>query len=168
MVTLYEIDERWKAFNEMLDERQGDITGIEDEIDKIITDLEGDTKDKIDSCIYFIREMYAKEACRREEAKRLTESADACGTRASGVKDRLLQFMRLRGISKHQGKFDATIAKNGGVLPLDIWKDAKDFDKRYQKIEIGLNREEIRNALLAGEEVAGACFMERGEHLRIR
>jgi hypothetical protein len=66
-------------------------------------------------------------------------------------------------------KFNLTVAKNGGKLP--IWLDSKvnpkDLPKKYQQITVEINRNTVREALEAGEDLEFAGFSERGKHLRI-
>ena len=128
--------------------------------------IEGDIEDKADGYAKIIKEMEAQSKARKEEAKRLTESAQTMDNRIKMLKSNLFNCMKITGKTKFTTNlFSFNIVKNGGKQPLTI---DGDVPKEYTKTVIENDTSKIRQALENGENLPFAHLEPRGERLSIR
>lgn len=77
----------------------------------------------------------------------------------------------MRAIGKTKFKtalFSFGIQKNGGLQPISVKVEPEELPERFQRVEVKVNNDAIRKALLNGEKLDFAQLEERGESLRIR
>ena len=128
--------------------------------------IEGDIEDKADGYAKIIKEMEAQSKARKEEAKRLTESAQTMDNRIKMLKSNLFNCMKITGKTKFTTNlFSFNIVKNGGKQPLTI---DGDVPKEYTKTVIENDTSKIRQALENGENLPFAHLEPRSERLSIR
>ena len=128
--------------------------------------IEGDIEGKADGYAKIIKEMEAQSKARKEEAKRLTESAQTMDNRIKMLKSNLFNCMKITGKTKFTTNlFSFNIVKNGGKQPLTI---DGDVPKEYTKTVIENDTSKIRQALENGENLPFAHLEPRSERLSIR
>ena len=128
--------------------------------------IEGEIEDKADGYAKIIKELEAKQNARKEEAKRLTDSAKIFENRVKALKQNLFNTMKSTGKTKFvTDLFSFNIAKNGGKQTLTI---DGDVPEEYTKTIIENDTDKIRQALENGEKLPFAHLEPRGESLRIK
>lgn len=169
--TLYEITKDMQALDDLLTQAGGDVTdeGVLDAIEKWMNELDVGLVSKVDGYAGYISDLLATAKARKEEANRLRDLAIAGEKTAKRMKETLLMALVERDIRKlDTPRFVVTCAKNGGKAPLDIQIPGEDLPPRFQRVFIEPDKDAIREALDAGEEVDGCTIMQRGMSLRIR
>ena len=172
MSTLLEITADMQALDDLISERDGDLS--DPAIEAIICEWIKENTDsfdfKLDNYAALIKIMEGRAKIRREESKRLADRARVDENAAHGLKERLHYVFKFRQLRKVEtSRFCVSIQKNGGSLPVDV--DPTQIGKLpddCQRITVEPDREAIRKRLEAGEELPGCKLGERGESLRIR
>ena len=146
MSNLYQLTNNYETVLNMLYDEDADEQMILDTLEAI----EGEIEDKADNYAKIIKELEAKQNARKEEAKRLTESAKVFENRVKVLKSNLFNF---------------NIVKNGGKQALTI---DGEVPEEYTKTIIENDTDKIRQALDEGKKLAFAHLEPRGESLRIK
>lgn len=171
--TLFQIGADAQALNDLLVELEGDISdpAVAEAIDEWLQET-GDALDKkLDGYGALIREREALAAARKAEAQRLLDLAKTDENTVKRLKDRLQFFFENNGISKQEtARFKFSLAANGGKAPVIIDGNYKpdEVPFSFQKQVVDFDKEEIRKALEAGDELSFARLGERGRSLRIK
>ncbi len=171
--TLYAIGEDLLALEELLTELGGDVSDAELEaaIDAWFGALGAERDQKLDSYAALIREMEARAAARREEARRLTALAQVDDNAAKRLKARLLWFFQQHRIDEaiDTPRFRLKKCRAGGKLPLvlDPAAQPEDVEERFRQVTFSFDGDAVRAALDAGEELSFARYGERTEYVRI-
>lgn len=161
-MNIYELTGNYEHLLNMLYDEDVDEKALLDTLESI----EGDIEDKADGYAKIIKELEAQSKARKEEAKRLTESAQTLDNRIKMLKSNLFNCMKITGKTKFTTNlFSFSIAKNGGKQPLTI---DGDVPKEYTKTVIENDTSKIRQALENGENLPFAHLEPRGERLSIR
>jgi hypothetical protein len=162
MSNLYQLNSNYETVLNMLYDEDIDEQMVLDTLEAI----EGEIEEKADGYAKIIKELEAKQNARKEEAKRLTESAKVFENRAKVLKTNLYNTMKSMGKTKFATDlFSFNIAKNGGKQALTI---DGDVPEEYTKTIIENDTDKIRQALENGEELPFAHLEPRGESLRIK
>lgn len=162
MSNLYELTNNYEEVLNMLYDEDIDEQMVLDTLESI----EGDIEDKADNYAKIIRELEIKANARKEEAKRLTDSAKVFENRVKALKNNLYNTMKLTGKTKFATNlFNFNIVKNGGKQTLTI---DGDVPEEYTKAVIENDTDKIRQALEEGKELTFAHLEARGESLRIK
>lgn len=162
MSNLYELTSNYETVLNMLYDEEIDEQMIFDTLESI----EGEIEDKADNYAKIIKELEAKQKARKEEAKRLTDSAKVFENRAKALKNNLFNAMKETGKTKFATNlFSFNIVKNGGKQALTI---DGDVPEEYTKTIIENDTDKIRQALEEGKELTFARLEPRGESLRIK
>jgi hypothetical protein len=172
MANLLEIKEDMRALDQLLDEQDGDVTGMEQIIDKWAADLENSLEEKVDNYAALITEKMKMYAVRQGEAERLTRLALTDKNRADWLKARLKYMLDEMCIKKLETtRYRISVAGNGGKQKLDIFVPDDELPEEYLQtipsVRIA-NNVAIREALEAGKKIDGVVLQERGTSLRIR
>lgn len=161
MSNLYQLTNNYETVLNMLYDEDADEQMILDTLEAI----EGEIEDKADNYAKIIKELEAKQNARKEEAKRLTESAKVLENRVKALKSNLFNSMKATGKTKFATDlFSFNIAKNGGKQTLTI---DGEVPEEYTKAVIENDTDKIRQALENGEKLTFAHLEPRGESLRI-
>lgn len=161
MSNLYKLTNDYENVLNMLYDENIDEEMIFDTLEGI----EGEFEDKADGYAKIIKEIETKKNARKEEAKRLTESAKIFENRANNLKQNLFNAMKTTGKTKFTTDlFTFNIAKNGGKQALTI---DGDVPEEFTKTKIENDTDKIRQALENGENLPFAHLEPRGESLRI-
>lgn len=162
MSNLYQLTNDYETVLNMLYDEDVDEQMILDTLESI----EGEIEDKADGYAKIIKELEAKKNARKEEAKRLTESAKVFENRANTLKQNLFNAMKQTGKTKFATNlFTFNIAKNGGKQTLTI---DGEVPEEYTKTIIENDTDKIRQVLENGENLPFAHLEPRGESLRIK
>ena len=162
MSSLYELKENYKQIEEMLYEEEIDEKLILDTLESI----EGEIEDKADNYAKIIKELEAKRDARKNEAKRLNDSAITFDNRIKSLKQNLFNTMKETGKTKFTTNlFAFNIVKNGGKQAIEI---DGEVPEQYTKTIIENDTDKIRQALENGENLPFAHLKARGESLRIK
>lgn len=161
-MNIYELTGNYEHLLNMLYDEDVDEKALLDTLESI----EGDIEDKADGYAKIIKELEAQSKARKEEAKRLTESAQTMDNRIKMLKSNLFNCMKITGKTKFTTNlFSFNIVKNGGKQPLTI---DGDVPKEYTKTVIENDTSKIRQALENGENLPFAHLEPRSERLSIR
>ena len=82
-----------------------------------------------------------------------------------------MEHLEKQGVRKlRTKKFNLSIAKNGGKVPIAIDSkiNPKDLPKQYQRITVEVDHTAVRKALESDTQLDWATWGERGQHLRIK
>ena len=162
MSNIYQLANNYETVLNMLYNEEIDEQMIFDTLESI----EGEIEDKADNYAKIIKELEAKQKARKEEAKRLTDSAKVFENRVKALKNNLFNAMKETGKTKFATNlFSFNIAKNGGKQALTI---DGEVPEEYTKTIIENDTDKIRKALENGENLPFAHFEPRGESLRIK
>lgn len=162
MSNLYKLKAEYEQLLSMLYDEDVDEQMILDTLEG----KEGEIEDKADNYAKIIKELEAKKNARKEEAKRLTESAKIFENRVNILKQSLFNIMKSIGKTKFTTNlFSFNIAKNGGKQALTI---NGEVPEEYTKIITENDTDKIRQALEEGKELSFAHLEPRGESLRIK
>lgn len=162
MSNLYQLTNNYEIVLNMLYDEDADEEMILDTLEAI----EGEIEDKADNYAKIIKELEAKQNARKEEAKRLTESAKVFENRVKALKSNLFNSMKATGKTKFATDlFSFNIAKNSGKQTLTI---DGEVPEEYTKTITENDTDKIRQALEKGEKLTFAHFEPRGESLRIK
>lgn len=162
MSNLYELKSNYEEVLNMLYQDDIDEQMVLDTLESI----EGEIEDKADNYAKIIKELEAKQNARKEEAKRLTESAKVFENRVKTLKSNLFNAMKETGKTKFvTNLFSFSIAKNGGKQALTI---DSEVPAEYTKTVVENDTDKIRQALEEGKKLSFAHLEARGESLRIK
>lgn len=173
--SLWEISADMQALDELLFEADGEISDEEMEaaIDAWLQENADNLTQKLDGYCAVIAEREALAELRVREGRRLIALANSDLHKTTALRLRLKSFFEAHGMTKYEtGRHKFTVAKNGGQQPIIIQPDwlvePARAPERFHKVTIELDKDAIRSALLAGEEVEACVLDERGTHLRIK
>ncbi len=174
MTSLYQITENLAALDLLLQEVGGDVTETTqgEALEVWAKEYEWNLRDKIDSYGAFIKTMEADIEAIKEEGKRLSMRAQVIKNKIDRLKALAKMAMDLRGTRKLEGvKFTITIAKNGGVAPVELLvTDIEKFPDEFVRISKSVDSDKLREALEKqdAEALRLAKLGERGESVRVR
>lgn len=162
MSNLYELTNNYETVLNMLYDEDAD----EQMILNTLESIEGEIEDKADNYAKIIKELEAKRDARKNEAKRLNDSAITFDNRIKSLKQNLFNTMKETGKTKFATNlFAFNIVKNGGKQAIEI---DGEVPEQYTKTIIENDTDKIRQALENGENLPFAHLKARGESLRIK
>lgn len=126
---------------------------------------------KIDNYCAAITNRHALSKQRKAEAERLSKLAATDSKRVDWMKTQLKKCLESQGVTNLSlHRFDLTISKNGGQLPLKLACEVAELPSQFQRIEVSADNCAIRKALESGDIEAQqiAQFGERETHLKVR
>jgi len=169
-MSLIDIADDARALDKLLDEADGDLTGMEQIIDDWKQELGDKFEEKVDSYAALITEKMRMYQVRQGEAERLTRLALTDKNRADWLKGMLKHVFAELGVQKMDtDRYRLSVATNGGKKKLDIYVPANELPAEYiLPTDLEADKKAIRLALEAGEIIPGAVLQERGTSLRIR
>lgn len=174
-MTGLEISDDMKALEELL--ADGEIDFDDPQAQEIICkwaeEQEENRNGKADNIAALVKEWIARAEFRKQEAERLRSRALIDENNAKRLKGYLMFLLQTWGLRKMETpRFSLGIAGNGGKQPLDIAPEYVAEPGRlpveYQVSKIEINKDAIRDALAAGQNVPGCKLLDRGESLRIK
>lgn len=166
--TLLQITADVEALDDLLAEVGGDVSdpAVEETVGRWFAEIEDGFLGKVDNYLALIRTIEARAEIRRAEARRLAERARIDEGSASWLRQRLIDTLhRLDRPSVETDRFRVSIARNGGLQPIEI---VGDVPPEFRRVVSEPDPAAIRTALLEGRELGFAVLRERGERLNIR
>ena len=165
MASLYELQDDLIAFQEMCNDPDAELD--EQAVKDTLEAIEGSYDAKVEAWLKVIKNLDAEKEAVKAEADRLVKRATTIKNNIDRMKNTLISSMQLTGRKTAGELLKATVANNGGKLPLIVDENAE-LPEKYQKVEIKPNNEAIREALDKGEELPFAHYGERGVHINIK
>ena len=173
MATLYKISDDMMAFNALIEEVDGDVSGAEDIIEQWFKENKDQLAAKADAYVAIMKDFVMRADAKKAEAKRLSEEAKFDLNKAKSLKGRLQQFMDLHDIKEI--KTDLHILKtqaNGGKTPIEFTVDPKldpeTIPERFRDHEmvITVNQMSLRAYLDLHKDVDFREVLEMGKHFK--
>ena len=174
--SLHQITVELEDLDELIDSIEGEeITPeLEAAVHQLLEQRDGTYEQwliKVDNYCAAITNRHALSKQRKAEAERLSKLAATDSKRVDWMKAQLkscLESQGVKNLSLH--RFQLTISKNGGVLPLKLACEVAQLPIQFQRIEVSADNSAIRKALESGDIAAQqiAQFGERETHLRVR
>lgn len=125
---------------------------------------------KLDNYAALIAELNARAEARRNEAKRLTNRAQVDEGKVRSLKSMLQWFFAQHGYTTIKtARYRLTLASNGGKAPLLLDEmPVDDLPQQFVRVIREPNKEAIREALEAGQELSFARLSKRQQSIRIK
>ena len=166
---LIEITDDLQALDDLLDETGGDITGCEDYVDRLMSELDTEMNMKVDNYAAFITTLKARAEVRKKEADRLAKRAKVDGESVKWLGLKLKHELERRGIKTlDTDRYKVGVVGNGGKQPLDIHGvPTGDYMKEIPASWVP-DKDRIREDLESGKSLDFAVLQERGTRLSIR
>ena len=164
--SLYELTTQYQLLLELAEDPDTDITVFQDTMEG----LEGEIEEKAENYGRVIRELEGHAALIKSEIERLTKLMKADERSITWLKDNLKFAMDGTGKTKIKTEhFNFSVATNGGKQPMRVSDNIADIPEEFRTYpEPVPNKDAIRAALEAGQELKFAELQERGRSLRIR
>lgn len=171
--SLFNIGRDFEALDELIEEREGDVT--DDEIREIIYEWMDENQDalatKVDGYVLFIKELDARADARRSLAREYDALAKMDERKVESLKKCLVNFMQDRNMDELAGYVHVVKpTRNGGALPVVV---PDDLDLSTVPAEFiiqtpSLDKKKVFDALVSNVKVGFAKLGDRGFHLRIK
>lgn len=165
-MTIYEIAEQYKEFLTALEDIELDEEAIKDTLES----FDGVFEEKADSYAKIISALNDDVDNIDKEIKRLQSRKTTIQNNIYRMKNVLMMVMKEIGKTKFKTSlYSFSVARNGGVPPVNVLCDPKDLPQEFQIIDIKADKKKIAEYL--NNNPQGCRFAElgeRGESLRIR
>lgn len=139
-------------------------------IDDFFADLIAKLEAKTGATVHVIRHLEAMADTRKAHAKAVSELARANTSAAKRLRDRLRDALEAAGHTRVDGEWGrVTLRKAGGIPPLRVDEGA--IPERFfrERVVVEVDKDAIRAALAAGEDVPGAALaLDRPSSLVIK
>ena len=174
--SLHQLTAELEDFDELIDSTEGEAITPELEVavQQLLEQRDSTYEQwltKVDNYCAAITNRHALSKQRKSEAERLNKLAATDSKRVDWMKAQLQKCLEAQGVKKLSlHRFQLTISKNGGQLPLKLLCEVDGLPPQFQRIEVAPDNSAIRKALEAGDVEAQkvAQFGERESHLRVR
>lgn len=158
-MTLYEMTANAQYLYHLLEDGEIDEQTVNDSIEAM------GVGDKLEDYCKVIRQFEADVEAYRAEKDRFAAKQKAAEKAVTRLEKAVLGYLTVAGKEEERcGLFNLTIGRSKAVVITD---DSKIADKYFVPQPATINKAEIRKALLAGEEVAGA-ELKINEKIRIK
>ena len=167
-MSLYHISSEMQSVIDAMLEGGADSPEAMTALDEHLKGLEAALESKAEGYAGVIRELEMRATARTEEVKRIRALADADAALAERLKERLRDAMQRTGRTRiDTPRFRLSVVGNGGRQPLLI-ADPEAIPPLFIRHVPEINKEAIRLALDAGQEVPGCTLAPRGSRLSIK
>lgn len=165
-MTLFEITGELQELWEMLESGEYD----EDMLIDTMEAVEGDFAVKAEGYVKIIKQMETDAAGMAAMAAEFTKKKQTLENGIKNLKNRLLYLMEAGNVPEVKGEhFRIKPVNNGGAKPLILTDmNPDEYPVEFQKQIIEVDKDKIRKALDAGEQLSFAHYGERGRHLSIK
>lgn len=165
MQTLYELTDAYLQLLEMASDPETDLSVFADTLEAV----EGDLEVKAEGYAIVNQELQTKIDGITREIDRLMAWRSAVMANKRRLNEALMGAMEAMGKRKLETEhFRISIARNGGKQPMYVTPSVEDIPEAFIVRKPEPDKEKIRAALEAGEELGFAHLEERGQHLNIR
>lgn len=171
---LIELTSDLQQLDQLLDTIDGDIpVDLQTAVDDLLTQREHTHEallEKLDNYAALIQSRLMWATSRKAEADRLARLAESDYKTVDFLKGRLKEHLESTDQRKLRTKrFNIAVCQNGGKTALRFDDTTPDqMPERFQRVQVEVDREAIRTALEAGEDLGFAYLAEREYHLRIK
>jgi hypothetical protein len=163
---LFEIGEQFDALERLLVESGGEVTP---EVEAWLAEYGDLEADKLDGYAMFIRSLEHEAEGFKNIASEFAAKRTARENAAKRLKERLKQYMELRGTAQIKGKmYTAALNKNGGKAPIIVDVAPEQLPEQLQRVTVSADVEKIRGLLEMGVKYDFAHLGEVGQHVKIR
>ena len=161
---LYEIAEQYKAFLELVQDTDNDLSMDDVVVTDTLEAIEGEFEVKAVNTACVLKTLQAEADAIEAAMQSMIARKKALETRANGLKSYLLHNMQAMGLQKIKHPyFNISVNKS----PESVFIENKSLiGEEYKKVVVTIDKTLIKEALKAGKAVPG-CALARGEHLRI-
>lgn len=167
MASLYEISGNMHFLLVLVEDEETDFDAVSDTLESV----ECDFGEKMEGCVYVIRNLEAEaDACEKEE-KRFRERKDRARKKAESLKAYMLDCMKRAEMTKvDAGIFKVSRRNAGGKMPVIVMDEPKNLPKKFQTITVTVvaNKDAIREWLEAGNTSDQFCLGERSQYITIK
>jgi hypothetical protein len=168
-MSLYAIRSEMEAVIDAILDGGADSVEAQSALDAHLAGLDAALEDKAEDYAAMIQSLTLRADARKAEAARMRQLADTDAALADRLKQRLKEAMEATGKLKlDTPRFKLAVAGNGGKQPLEVAVEASALPEQFQAVAVTANKDAIRAALEAGNEVPGCTLLPRGTSLRIR
>ena len=174
--TLVDLSSDLQRLDDLLDNienEQGITPEVQVAIDELLQERDSTQAEvlaKLDNYCDLINSRVMWAQARKADADRLAKLAEADFKTIDFLKARLKLHLESTDQKKVRTKrYNIAIIGNGGKAPLKLDNTAvTDLPERFQRVQVEPDKEAIRSALEAGEELKFAYIAQRENHLRIK
>lgn len=172
--TLIELSADLKQLDSLLDTIDADIpVNLQTAVDELLAQREATHEvllEKLDNYCGLIQSRLMWAAARKAEADRLAKLAESDIKAVEFLKGRLKTHLEVTEQQKLRTKrFNIALCANGGKAPLRFDNTPPEqMPERFKRLIVEPDKEALRTALEAGEELIFADLAERESHLRIK
>jgi hypothetical protein len=167
---LFDITADLAALDDLLAEVGGDISNpdVAETVEAWFAELDTNLVEKVDGYAALITEMRHRAETRKAEAERLANRARIDDNAADWLAGLLRAALDARGLKKLEtARYTVAVAGNGGKAPLVLGEEIPaDWLRTVSRTEPDKDR--IRAALEAGQDLPFARIGDRGRRLAIR
>ena len=179
-VSLYDLGAEFRALEDALLESGGEVT---ESVEAAFTALGELEAHKVDAYAHVVRGITAYADALKAEESALRDKRKAAENAIARLKDRLMDYMRERGVRELRGAtWKAALQRNGGLRPMDLLVAPEELPAAFQLHRVEANWPAIRAALgvvLPPPEIGASMTLPGavgpdvnvqpvGEHVRIR
>lgn len=173
-LTLIELTAELEQIDSLLDSIDGDIpVELQTAVDELLAQRDATHEqllEKLDNYAALIQHRTYWAATRKAEAERLAKLAESDIKTVDFLKSRLKAHLEATEQQKlRTRRFNIALCANGGKAPLRFDNTPHEqMPERFKRVMVEADKEAIRTALEAGEELSFAYLAERESHLRIK
>lgn len=162
MANIYDLKASYLMVQEMIE--AGD-----DSLESVLETIEDEIEAKADGYASIIANLTSDIEGLKAEEKRLKERRTAYEKSIERLKETLYTAMKQTGKTKFKTeRFNFSIAKNGGALPIKLNVDVSELPDAFVVIERKVDKKAIANYINETGDCTYAELCERGESLRIK
>lgn len=163
-MNLYELTGQYKILETALQ-----LNPDEDEIEMELAKINDKLENKADSYAKIIRNIEGDVLAIDAELKRLQNIKASKVNAVNRLKSNLMESMKETGKTKFKTSlFGFSVAKNGGVAPIELTVKPEELPRELQKVTIEADNKALREYIAETGDLSYAVLKDRGETLRIR
>jgi hypothetical protein len=167
--TLYQMTQEFLEIKAQLEEMEGMDPEV---VNDTLESYKGDLVDKAENVAKYIRSLEAQAEMKKQEAKRLTESAKVDCNRVESLTnylDHMMQAAELKDLTA--GVFTLKYRKGSEVVHIDesklpSWKERKDLYEVKPILKYG--KPDLKKMLKSGEEIPGITIERNPDKLVLK
>ena len=165
MATLYELTEEYRQLLDWMEDPEMDPQTIQDTLEA----LGGEIEEKADGYAKVIRQLEADAAALKAEAKRMTNKQKTAEENIERLKKSLQRTMEITGREKiDTGLFKVWLQKTPESVVMDE-QYIENIPERFLRMrDPEINKQAIKEALNAGEDLDGIAHLESQRKLRFK
>lgn len=165
MSSLYELTSDWLQLMDLLENEEVDEQVVQDTLEG----LEGEIEDKLQNCIFVIRNLEKDMKGFETEEKRMKKGKETCETRIKSLKKYMQTAMEVIGKEKVKTKFNSLwIQNNTPSVVMDV-QSVDDVPIEYLTMpKPTINKTKIAEDIKAGVDLSMIAHLESTRSIRFR